>query len=138
MSESPDPLAGLRRQYHLMPDDDGRKAWDVHRLIELSAELPIEQVPLADIGEVDTVYWFDADHHRPTVRAVIEHAQLISDTDLSYPIILGEDGRVMDGMHRVCKALIEERSTIAARRFPVDPEPDHRNCHPADLDYSER
>ena len=31
----------------------------------------------------------------------------IEETDLEYPIILAADGRVMDGMHRVCKALLE-------------------------------
>lgn len=130
----PPLIPGLRQQYHFMPDDEGRKAWDVFRLIELSADLPVEEVPLADIRELDGNHWFD-DHHRPTVRAVVEHAELIADADLSFPIILGADGRVMDGMHRVCKALLQRRETIAARRFPVDPEPDHRNCHPADLDY---
>lgn len=39
-------------------------------------------------------------------------------------------------MHRVAKALVQGRTTIAAKRFPVDPPPDHRNCQPADLDYS--
>ena len=113
------------------------KAWDVYRLIELSAELPVEQVAVDSIAELDTNHWFD-DHHRPTVRAVIEHIDLIERADLTYPIILGADGRVMDGMHRVCKALLESNATIAARRFPVDPEPDHRNCRPSELDYTGR
>lgn len=132
-----DPLAGLRQQYHFMPDERGKKAWDVYRLIELSAELPVEQVAVDSIAELDTNHWFD-DHYRPTVRAVIEHLDLIERADLSYPIILGADGRVMDGMHRVCKALLDGNATIAARRFPVDPEPDHRNCRPSDLDYTGR
>lgn len=119
-----------------MPDENGQKAWDVQRLIELSADLPVEEVPLADIAEIDQVYWFDRDHFRPTVRSVVEHMALIEATDLAHPIILGMDGRVMDGMHRIAKALVQGRTTIAAKRFAVDPEPDHRNCHPADLDYS--
>lgn len=74
-----DPLAGLRQQYHVMPEkggkDRGKKAWDVYRLIEPSAELPVEQVAV---------------------------------------------------------------DAIAARRVPVDPEPDHRNCRPSELDYTGR
>lgn len=132
-----DPLTGLRRQYHFMPDDRGKKAWDVHRLIELSADLPVEEVAVESIAELDTVHWFD-DHYRPTVRAVIEHLELIEGADLAHPILLGADGRVMDGMHRVGKALLEGRPTITARRFPVDPEPDHRNCRPSELDYTGR
>jgi hypothetical protein len=120
-----------------MSDDNGRKAWDVFRLIELSADFPVEHVPLSEITEVDSVYWFDDDYQRPTVRAVIEHTILMGATDLSYPIILGADGRGMDGMHRVCKAILENRETVSARRFTVDPEPDYRNCHPADLPYED-
>jgi|SoimicmetaTmtHAB_FD_contig_61_781537_length_1458_multi_2_in_0_out_0_4 hypothetical protein len=41
----------------------------------------------------------------------------------------------MDGMHRVVRALLEGRSTIAAVRFEVQPEPDYRNCDPATLPY---
>ena len=101
-----------------MPDEDGQKAWDVNRLIELSADLPIEEVPLADIAEIDQVYWFDRDHFRPTVRSVVEHMALIEATDLAHPIILGMDGRVMDGMHRVAKALVLGRTMIGARPLP--------------------
>jgi hypothetical protein len=130
-----DAAAPLRRQYHFQPDADGQMAWDVLRLIDLSRDLPVEDVALDTIPEIDTVYWFDADYHRPTVRSVILHAELINAADLTYPIILGADGRVMDGMHRIARAVMDRRSTIAARRFAVDPEPDHRNCHPADLEY---
>jgi hypothetical protein len=68
---------------------------------------------------------------------VVEHVQLIQDVDLSYPIVLGPDGRVMDGMHRVAKALIEGRATIDTVRLPSLPEPDYRNCRPEDLPYVE-
>lgn len=33
--------------------------------------------------------------------------RLIHDVDLSFPIILGPDGRVMDGMHRIARAVME-------------------------------
>jgi hypothetical protein len=127
--------APLRRQYHFQPDTDGQMAWDVFRLIELSSSLPVKELAVDTFAEIDTVYWFDADYHRPTIRSVILHAELIRDADLSFPIILGADGRVMDGMHRIARAVMEGQTTIPARRFPVDPRPDHRNCHPADLEY---
>ena len=61
------------------------------------------------------MYWFD-ETQKPTVRKVLEHVRLIGEVDLSYPIILGPDGRVMDGMHRVARAILEGRQTIAAVR----------------------
>lgn len=124
----------VRKQYHFWPAGEGLDAWDVDRLIELSAGLPVEDLPLESIDDVDTVYWFD-ELHRPTVRAVIEHVRLIEEVDLAYPIILGPDGRVMDGMHRIARAVLEGQQTIRAVRFAELPEPDHRNCRPADLSY---
>jgi hypothetical protein len=45
------------------------------------------------------------------------------------------DGRVMDGMHRISRALLDGASVIAAVRFEVLPKPDYRNCQPDDLSY---
>ena len=60
---------------------------------------------------------------------------MIEETDLRYPIILSSDGRVMDGMHRVAKALLEGQETIETVKFSQDPEPDHKDVHPDDLPY---
>ena len=124
----------MRKQYHFWPGEQGLDAWDVDRLVRLSAGLPVEQIRLDSIDEVDSVYWF-TDELAPTVRAVVEHTRLIEAVDTSYPIILASDGRVMDGMHRVARALLEGRSTIAAVRFESPLEPDYRNCRPEDLPY---
>jgi len=123
----------VRKQYHFWPGNNGLDAWDVDRLIRLSAGLPVIEVPLAAIAEVDTVYWFDGKSEQPTVRKVIEHARLISEVDTSYPVILGPDGRVMDGMHRIARLLLDGQAAVRARQFDVLPEPDHRDCDPADL-----
>ena len=74
----------------------------------------------------------------PTCRAVADHARLIFETDLRYPIILGADGRVMDGMHRVARAYLEGRATVLAVRLEVDPEPDFVGVDEAELSYEER
>ena len=123
----------MRKQYHFWPSDNGLDAWDVDRLIRLSAELPVIEVPLAAIAEVDTVYWFDGKSEQPTVRKVIEHARLISEVDTTHPVILGPDGRVMDGMHRIARLLLDGQATVRARRFDVLPDPDYRDSAPEDL-----
>jgi hypothetical protein len=125
----------MRKQYHFWPSQRGLLAWDVERLIGLSHQLPRKRVALSAIRELDEVYWFDDEDQRPTCRAVLEHIRLIDETDLSFPIILGADGRVMDGMHRVAKALLQGRSEIEAVQFETDPEPDHVGRRPRDLPY---
>jgi hypothetical protein len=125
----------MRKQYHFRPGATDLDAWDVDHLAELTSEFPIKEIPLASIWEVDTVYWFNDEDEVPTVRNVIEHFRLVNEVDLSYPIILGSNGCVMDGMHRVVRAILEGRRTIRAVQFDVDPEPDYRNCRPRDLPY---
>jgi hypothetical protein len=80
-------------------------------------------------------YWFDGSTAAPTVRAVVEHARLMLDADLSFPVILGPDGRVMDGMHRIARAMLEGKTEVSAVRFLALPEPDYRDRQPADLPY---
>jgi len=125
----------MRKQYHFRPSDHGLLAWDVDRLVELSKDFPCINVPLVDIRELDQTFWFDAEGDKPTCRRVAQHAKLIDETDLTHPIILSHDGGVMDGMHRVCKAVIEGMETIQAVRFAVDPEPDYIDVSPDDLPY---
>jgi hypothetical protein len=132
----PDALretVGVRRQYNLWPSGQGIDAWDVDRLIQLSRDLPIHDVPLAAITEVDSDYWFRHGPIVPTVRRLLEHMRLTAEADTSYPIILAANGRVMDGMHRVARAILDGDATIRAVRFVTDPEPDYRNCSPPDL-----
>lgn len=125
----------MRKQYHFRPSAKGLLAWDVERLVDLSKNLARRRVRIEDIDEIDEVYWFDDDEQTPTSRRVIEHARLIHEADLSYPIILSADGRVMDGMHRVGKALLEGRSEIEAVKFDEDPEPDFVGRRPSTLPY---
>jgi hypothetical protein len=124
----------VRKQYHFQPSERGLLAWDVDRLVELARDLPVHAVPVSAIREIDEVYWFDADQ-RPTCRAVLLHMRLIEEADLAYPIILAADGRVMDGMHRVAKAVREGRLEIDAVRFERDPAPDHVGRRPSELPY---
>ncbi|WP_303748141.1 hypothetical protein [Stenotrophomonas pigmentata] len=127
----------MRRQYHFRKSEAGLLAWDVHRLIALSRDLPVSNIALSAVAELDEAYWWDADSPPPTCRQVIEHLQLVEAADLQYPIILCPQGRVMDGMHRVAKALLLGKSDVAAVRLPELPSPDHVGVDPDDLCYDE-
>jgi hypothetical protein len=125
----------MRTQYHFRPSERGLCAWNVERLIQLSRDLPRERVPLAEIRELDEPFWCGGESQKLTCRQVVGHARLMRECDLSYPIILSGDGRVMDGMHRVCRALLEGMSEIEAVRFREDPEPDYVGVDPEELPY---
>lgn len=92
------------------------KEWSVQRLIGLAKKLPVMEVPLAHlfIG-----YRYDG----VNLQQLVGHMRAALDADLNYPIILSADGSVMDGRHRIMKALLEGRKTIKAVRFPETPAP---------------
>ena len=125
----------MRKQYHFRRLPQGLCAWDVDRLVQLSRELPPEYLPLSEIRELDEPYWACGENQKLTCREVTDHARLMQECDLKFPVILSNDGRVMDGMHRICKALLEGRTVIEAVRFVHDPEPDYIDVDPDDLPY---
>jgi hypothetical protein len=114
----------MRKQYHIRDSERGLLAWDVDRLLRLTSEQEAVDLPLEGVRELDEVFWFCGVGDRPTCRRLAEHAKLIHETSLDYPIIIDPDGRVMDGMHRVCKALINGLKTIKAVKLLAMPEPD--------------
>ena len=129
----------MEKQYNFHNSEVGLLAWDVERLIELTKNHSVKEVPLDTICEFDDVYWYglgeENGDERPTCRNIAEHALQINNTDLKYPIILSASGRVMDGMHRICKAYIEGKSTINAVQFSEDPRPDFVGKNPNELPY---
>jgi len=127
----------MRKQYHFRPSARGFRAWDVARLVTLTKDFPRLQVPLDAIRELDQPYWFSGGDHDATCRAVLEHARFIEEVDLTFPIILSADGGVMDGMHRVAKAVLRGLTRIEAVQFTRDPEPDFVDIDPSELPCDE-
>lgn len=121
----------MRKQYYFRPSGRGLLAWDVDRLVHLSSALPTKRVRLRDIRELDHEWGSDTEKH--TWRELIQHVALIEAADLSYPIILSAAGDVMDGMHRIVKAVLRGDADITAVQFEQDPEPDHVGLGPHEL-----
>lgn len=125
----------MRKQYHFRPSANGYNAWDVDRLIAFSSKLAKQRVLLSEIAEIDEGFWSGENGNALTCRDIAEHARLIEEADLSYPIILCSSRRIMDGMHRVLKALNAGEVSIDAVVFEQNPEPDYTDVLPEDLPY---
>ncbi|MCK5506662.1 MAG: hypothetical protein KAJ10_15970 [Thermodesulfovibrionia bacterium] len=93
------------------------KGWAVTRLIFLSLDLPIMEIPLDHLC-IDT-----GCYKKIKLREMVMHFTAIKNADLQYPIILDEDGGLMDGRHRIMRALSEGIKTIKAVRFDKNPSP---------------
>lgn len=102
------------------------RTWNVERLWEAAANLPVRTVPLEELlHHLDDTCWAYSEP-RPGVWNDIHHAKRIFETDLAYPIILSADGELMDGAHRLAKAWIFGYKQIQVVQFEIDPEPDER------------
>lgn len=125
----------MRKQYHFRQVGDDTYIWDVHHLLELSKNLAIQRIPLTQIQELHEAYWYPNTH--PTTQEILDHFQLIQQANLTYPIILCHQGRVMDGMHRVAKAQLLGLSEIDAVQFTQALAPDFINIDTDQLDYDD-
>lgn len=99
-----------------------RLLWYTKGLWEKSQYLEAFEVALSSIAELDQNCWFGS--REPTLREVAKHARRIQNADSSYPIILNDDGSLMDGGHRICKALLNGDTKIMAVQFEMMPAPD--------------
>ena len=61
--------------------------------------------------------------------------ELVNAADLSFPVIIGADGLVMDGMHRVAKSLLLGKPTVRVVQFVEQPSLDHVGILPNNLPY---
>lgn len=94
----------------------GNHTWSVPRLVELARNLPVMEIPLKHLN----VYY---SYSNATLREMVMHMRAVDAADLNYPIILDEDGELMDGRHRIMKAMKLGLETIKAVRFDVNPSP---------------
>src|ERR1700689_3540306 len=125
----------MRAQYHFRNSPGGLCAWNVHRLRGLSSDLFPGRVALFSLRGLEEGYWAGGENQKLTCREIVDHARMMLESDLAFPVILSNDGRVMDGMHRICKALLQGLDHVDAVRFVRDPEPDYIGVHPDDLPY---
>jgi hypothetical protein len=106
---------------------DGRAIWYIDTIWAAAEGLQAEDLSIDEVHELDRVCWFgDAWGKRPTCRAVIEHCKRMIDADLSYPVILGPNGEVLDGVHRIGKAMLAGETKVRAVRLAQMPEEDER------------
>ena len=94
----------------------GNHSWSVPKLFELAKDLPVMDVPLAHLN----MYYV---YEKVTLREMVMHMDAATNANLDYPIILDEDGEIMDGRHRVMKAMFIGAETIKAVRFETNPLP---------------
>lgn len=92
--------------------------WADATIWKAAEDLPVEKVGL---GELDLrMRRFPADR----ICDMAMHYRRIRDADLSVPIILSPRGVIIDGAHRVVKAMTEKVFELPCKRLKEMPTPD--------------
>ena len=91
--------------------------WFVSRLWVAAKGLPVITVPIEDIPDLFNEDSWVSHWREPEGFWIKDEIFRVREADLSFPVILHPDGHLMDGYHRVCKALMAGWTTIEAVRF---------------------
>jgi hypothetical protein len=99
---------------------DGDNVWVVTNLIQKAKDLVPFDLPLAAIYS-GTQVWAPVG----SAYGIAHHVRRALDVDTSHPVIMCQEGFIMDGWHRVLRALIDGVPTIKAVRFEKTPSHDY-------------
>jgi len=91
---------------------DSDNTYDTKLLINLSKDLPVFDFDLSSISLTDEnfINW-----KLDNVRDFVVHYIRIKNVDLNRPILVRPDGVIVDGYHRVIKALAGDIKSLPAR-----------------------
>lgn len=109
---------------YLDSDDTHLYYWKARTLWALSETMPVEHVPLDSFDWTNQNFQCESLSKPPLWRDIGDHTKKILAADLQYPIIIGANGNVMDGMHRILKCYVFGLPTVKAVRFTTNPPPD--------------
>ena len=117
------------------------RTYSMPYLWEKAKNLPVSEMEPTDVPEFEFLMDCDAAAiwgKRPDVGRAFEfkmsdfrhHAKRVMEADLEYPVILNPEGGMMDGIHRLMKALILGEK-VKVVQFDEWPEPNlNHNRHP--------
>ena len=97
---------------------DGDKFWSEDYLWKNAKGLTPKKRSLKELLDLQ-IKW--------TVKNVFDfciHIKKVQEADLSYPIIFNAEGKLMDGYHRLCRALLDGKEEISYVQFTIDPTPE--------------
>lgn len=93
----------------------GKRRYDVNSAILLAADLPVKDLV------IDDLYLNYSAPCDDNFRSFLEHMKSVNEANLDYPILFNQDGVIIDGRHRLAKAILAGHETIKAKRFITDP-----------------
>lgn len=91
------------------------RTYNVHDAIRMSENLPVREMLM------DDMYLGYISPDDGSFMSFVRHAKAVQEADTSFPILMNENGFVIDGRHRLAKLLLDGARTVRFRRFEKDP-----------------
>lgn len=111
----------------------GGKIYENDKLLHFAESLPVRELPIDDVRDAvreGYICWIDRNGEQLAPFQIIrdwsaaqqneawrDHVDSIKRAELDNPIWITKDCQVFDGVHRLTRAVIENRSTIKVRVF---------------------
>ena len=109
-------MSNFRKNRFKQMQEFSGKRYSVSELIMAAKDLEPFELKVRDIF---------ADYAAPngnSLMSFVEHCKTTLEADFAYPIILSPCNFILDGKHRLARAIIEGRETITAVRFEEMPD----------------
>lgn len=121
MNEKESKQKGVTIKKHWEFDDNQTytnfsKKYCIHKALRKAKDLPVVEMVMTEMYIAYPAFNID------NLRDFVQHAKMVNDADLSYPVLMNQDGHIIDGRHRLAKALLTGAKTIKVKRFKSDPE----------------
>ena len=97
---------------------EGNKVWYATTLIKASKDLPVKSIPINN-KMLDTKIQWTLD----TFFDLKQHMIRMKNADLKFPVIIGPKGIIIDGYHRLMKAMSLNKTSI--KYIKLDKLPPH-------------
>lgn len=98
----------------------GKRRWDMSTLVAAAENQEEFELDLLSI-DLSRYPWKFEDW---CYMSFLFHFKRCQEANLKYPIILSPEGYIVDGWHRVAKAIMKGDTVIKAKRLKVMPDPD--------------
>lgn len=116
-------LDKVKLSEHVCSPPNNKGSWYVANLIDRTKTEPIIDYVIdlmsvnldVKVWEVDNVFDF------------LSHVKRINEADLTLPVIVSAEGWILDGWHRIAKAVLLGNDGVKAVRFISNPEFDYFN-----------
>ena len=99
---------------------EGNQSWNMSTIQNATKGLLAFDLQLAAL-DISVYPW---DRESQTISNFIYHFERVKNVGFDYPVILDPDGYIIDGWHRIAKAVLEKMTEVKAVRLIVMPQSD--------------